>query len=187
MTCAACAARVERKLNKLPGVQASVSYATDRAQVCCAEDTAPTMLIKQVRDGGYVARRVDDVAPVDDGADRLAVAAVLAVPLCDLSLALSLFPKLRFAGWQWVCLVLGAPVVACQALRRRGHARAAGSGRQGRRGDSAGRSTPDSGRRAGGGRRVRGPPRGEDRHRRGAAGGRIRTGRQHADRRADPA
>jgi Cu+-exporting ATPase len=126
MTCAACAARVERKLNKLPGVHASVNYATERAQVRCPEDTAPTTLIKQVHDAGYVARRVDDVAPVDDGADherrvadlrrRLAVAAVLAVPLCDLSLALSLFPELRFAGWQWVCLALAAPVVAWCAL-----------------------------------------------------------------------
>ena len=126
MTCAACAARVERKLNKLPGVQASVNYATERAQVRCPEDTAPATLIKQVRDAGYVARRVDDVAPVDDGADhvrrvadlrrRLAVAAVLAVPLCDLSLALSLFPELRFPGWQWVCLALAAPVVAWCAL-----------------------------------------------------------------------
>ncbi|HEY4007635.1 MAG TPA: heavy metal translocating P-type ATPase [Pseudonocardia sp.] len=126
MTCAACAARVERKLNKLPGVHASVNYATERAQVRCPEDTAPATLIKQVQDAGYVARRVDDVAPVDDGADherrvadlrrRLAVAAVLAVPLCDLSLALSLFPELRFAGWQWVCLALAAPVVAWCAL-----------------------------------------------------------------------
>jgi Cu+-exporting ATPase len=126
MTCAACAARVERKLNKLPGVHASVNYATERAQVRCPEDTAPTTLIKQVHDAGYVARRVDDVAPVDDGGDherrvadlrrRLAVAAVLAVPLCDLSLALSLFPELRFAGWQWVCLALAAPVVAWCAL-----------------------------------------------------------------------
>jgi Cu+-exporting ATPase len=126
MTCAACAARVERKLNKLPGVHASVNYATERAQVRCPEDTAPATLIKQVQEAGYVARRVDDVAPVDDGADherrvadlrrRLAVAAVLAVPLCDLSLALSLFPELRFAGWQWVCLALAAPVVAWCAL-----------------------------------------------------------------------
>jgi Cu+-exporting ATPase len=117
---------VERKLNKLPGVHASVNYATERAQVRCPEDTAPATLIKQVQDAGYVARRVDDVAPVDDGADherrvadlrrRLAVAAVLAVPLCDLSLALSLFPELRFAGWQWVCLALAAPVVAWCAL-----------------------------------------------------------------------
>jgi Cu+-exporting ATPase len=126
MTCAACAARVERTLNKLAGVSASVNYATERAQVQCSAEVDPRRLIEQVQRAGYVARRVDDVAHVDDEAEhqrrvvdlrrRLAVAAVLAVPLCDLSLALSLFPELRFAGWQWVCLVLSAPVVGWCAL-----------------------------------------------------------------------
>jgi Cu+-exporting ATPase len=121
MTCAACAARVERKLNKLDGVTASVNYATERAQVDCADDIDPTELIVQVRKAGYVAKRVDDLAEVEADSEherrvtdlrrRLAVAAVLAVPLCDLSLALSLFPELRFPGWQWVCVLLGAPVV----------------------------------------------------------------------------
>lgn len=126
MTCAACANRIERKLNKLDGVSASVNYATERAEVHCADDVDPRTLIEQVERAGYVARRVDDVAPSDDAAEhelrvtdlrrRLAVAAVLAVPLCDLSLALSLFPELRFTGWQWVCLVLAAPVVGWCAL-----------------------------------------------------------------------
>jgi Cu+-exporting ATPase len=126
MTCAACAARVERKLNKMDGVTATVNYATERAQVDCTEDTDPRELIEQVRRAGYVAKRVDDVAPVEDSTEherrvadlrrRLAVAAVLAVPLCDLSLALSLFPELRFAGWQWVCVLLGVPVVGWCAL-----------------------------------------------------------------------
>jgi Cu+-exporting ATPase len=130
MTCAACAARVQRTLNKLPGVSAEVNYATERAQVRCGPATDPGELIEQVRRAGYVARRVDDVGTligtVDDEAEhlrrvvdlrrRLAVAAVLAVPLCDLSLALSLFPELRFAGWQWVCLVLAVPVVGWCAL-----------------------------------------------------------------------
>jgi Cu+-exporting ATPase len=121
MTCAACAARVERKLNKLDGVTATVNYATERAQVDCADDVDPTELIEQVRKAGYVAKRVDDLAEIEADSDherrvtdlrrRLAVAAVLAVPLCDLSLALSLFPELRFPGWQWVCVLLGAPVV----------------------------------------------------------------------------
>jgi P-type Cu+ transporter len=126
MTCAACAARVERRLNKMDGVTATVNYATERAQVHCTEDIDPRDLIQQVHKAGYVARRVDDVASVEDDGDherrvadlrrRLAVAAVLAVPLCDLSLAMSLFPELRFAGWQWVCVLLGAPVVAWCAL-----------------------------------------------------------------------
>jgi Cu+-exporting ATPase len=126
MTCAACAARVERKLNKLDGVAATVNYATERARVQCSADTDPRQLMELVQRAGYTARRVDDVAAVDDDAGhagrvadlrrRLAVAAVLAVPICDLSLALSLFPELRFAGWQWVCLALAAPVVGWCAL-----------------------------------------------------------------------
>ncbi|MGH3547207.1 MAG: heavy metal translocating P-type ATPase [Pseudonocardiaceae bacterium] len=126
MTCAACAARVERKLNKLDGVTATVNYATERARVQCPTDTDPRQLIELVQRAGYTARRVDDVPAVDDDAGhalrvadlrrRLAVAAVLAVPICDLSLALSLFPELRFTGWQWVCLALTVPVVGWCAL-----------------------------------------------------------------------
>jgi P-type Cu+ transporter len=126
MTCAACAARVERRLNKLDGVTATVNYATERARVQCPTDTDPRALIDLVQRAGYTARRVDDVPASDDDAGhavrvadlrrRLAVAAVLAVPICDLSLALSLFPELRFAGWQWVCLALAAPVVGWCAL-----------------------------------------------------------------------
>jgi Cu+-exporting ATPase len=124
MTCAACAARVERSLNKLADVQATVNYATERARVRCPAGTDPRVLIEQVQRAGYAAQRVDDVrdagrdagqGPADDRvADlrrRLAVAAVIGVPLCDLSLAWSLFPELRFVGWQWVCLLLAAPVV----------------------------------------------------------------------------
>ncbi len=126
MSCAACAARVERTLNKLDGVLATVNYATERARVQCLPDTDPRRLVEQVERAGYAARRVDDIVTVDDAAAhegrvadlrlRLAVAAVLAVPVCDLSLALSLFPELRFPGWQWVCLVLAAPVVGWCAL-----------------------------------------------------------------------
>jgi Cu+-exporting ATPase len=125
MTCAACAARVERTLNKLDGVTATVNYATERARVHCPPGTGPQALIEQVERAGYLAQRVDDLAgTAGDGPDaaiqnarvadlrrRLAVAAVIAVPLCDLSLAWSLFPELRFPGWQWVCLLLAAPVV----------------------------------------------------------------------------
>lgn len=119
MTCAACAARVERKLNAIEGVEASVNYATERAQVLAAPGLDPRVLVEQVGRAGYSARRIDDLARdepperdrVADLRRRLAVAAVLAVPVCDLSLALSLFPELRFPGWQWVCLLLAGPVV----------------------------------------------------------------------------
>ena len=124
MTCAACAARVERTLNKLDGVQATVNYATERARVQCPAGTDPHVLIERVQRAGYAAHRVDDLRDVDHVGDRgaaddrvadlrrrLAVAAVIGVPLCDLSLAWSLFPELRFVGWQWLCLLLAAPVV----------------------------------------------------------------------------
>jgi Cu+-exporting ATPase len=125
MTCAACAARVQRTLNRLDGVSASVNYATERAQVSAPARLDPRRLIEQVERAGYTARRVDEASPDADPDHerrlsslrrRLAVAAVLAVPICDLSLALSLFPELRFTGWQWVVLVLAGPVVAWCAL-----------------------------------------------------------------------
>jgi Cu+-exporting ATPase len=125
MTCAACAARVQRTLNRLDGVSASVNYATERAQVSAPARLDPRRLIEQVERAGYTARRVDEASPDADTDHerrlsslrrRLAVAAVLAVPICDLSLALSLFPELRFTGWQWVVLVLAGPVVAWCAL-----------------------------------------------------------------------
>jgi len=119
MTCAACATRVERKLNKLDGVVATVNYATERARIRCADAVDPAVLLAQVERAGYVPRRVDDLGRAEaSGPDRvgdlrrrLGVAAVLAVPVCDLSLALSLFPELRFPGWQWVTLLLAGPVV----------------------------------------------------------------------------
>lgn len=121
MTCAACAGRVARTLTKLDGVTATVNYATERAHVVCSEDVDPRTLIAAVERAGYEARRVDDAATIDTDEAlarrtrelrrRLAVAAMLAVPLADLSLALSLFPELRFPGWTWVCLVLAAPLV----------------------------------------------------------------------------
>ncbi|RZT85634.1 Cu+-exporting ATPase [Pseudonocardia sediminis] len=120
MTCAACAHRVERRLNKLDGVVATVNYATERARVECPPGTDPRTLITQVEGAGYSARRIDDLVDTADAgperrvADlrrRLAVAAVLAVPLADMSLALSLFPELRFSGWEWVFLALAAPMV----------------------------------------------------------------------------
>jgi len=124
MTCAACAARVQRMLNRLDGVLASVNYATERAQVSAPARLDPRRLIEQVERAGYTARRVDEASPEAPDHDRrlsslrrrLAVAAVLAVPICDLSLALSLFPELRFTGWQWVVLVLAGPVVGWCAL-----------------------------------------------------------------------
>ncbi len=109
MTCAACASRIERKLNKLDGVEASVNYATERARVRVgtsglgAED-----LIATIESVGYGAQLAGS-APLDEEARardllrRLVVATVLGVPV----LLLSMIPALQFDGWQWVALGVG--------------------------------------------------------------------------------
>ncbi len=110
MTCASCAARVEKKLNQLDGVQASVNYATEKATVVFSEMLAVDDLIRTVRNAGYdAALPQPEVKPVDHAADlqlRLIGAAILGLPV----VALSMVPALQFAGWQWVSLVLTLPV-----------------------------------------------------------------------------
>ena len=116
MTCAACASRIERKLNKLDGVEASVNYATEKARVRLADrpiDVAE--LIAVVEATGYGANLPDATA---DGPDRVAelrrrlvVAVVLGLPV----LLLSMVPALQFDGWQWVALVLASPVATWAA------------------------------------------------------------------------
>ncbi|PRY41448.1 heavy metal translocating P-type ATPase [Umezawaea tangerina] len=123
MTCAACAARVERKLNKLDGVHASVNYATERAVVHLPPGLAAEDAVEAVRRAGYDARvrlRDDDsraahTAKVDDLRRRLVVAAVLAIPLGNLSITLALVPALRFPGWEALCVLLALPVVGYSA------------------------------------------------------------------------
>ena len=121
MTCAACAARIEKKLNKLDGVTATVNYATERATVSFADGTVTAdQLVDAVTSIGYGAHLPE---PAGDGPDasearvadlrrRLLVAAVLGAPV----LVLSMVPALQFRGWQWVALVLATPVAAWAAL-----------------------------------------------------------------------
>ncbi len=120
MTCAACAARVERKLNKLDGVHASVNYATEKASVAACAEVEIAELIAQVERAGYRAAPIepdqperDDLAdaPVQDLLRRLVVALLLGVPLGDLSMTMVFLPSLRFTGWQWVLLAMTVPVV----------------------------------------------------------------------------
>ncbi len=121
MTCASCAQRIERKLNKLDGVTASVNYATERASVTVTGGTEPSTLVDTVAAAGYGAtvHRPAAAAPVDvpDGeqtADpeldalrqRLVVAALLSVPV----IAMAMIPPLQFEYWQWLSLTLAAPV-----------------------------------------------------------------------------
>lgn len=126
MTCASCANRIERKLGKLPGVTATVNYATEKAQVQVAADgTAdPATLIAAVESAGYGATvptpPADTTADADTDADdpaaalrrRLVVSAVLAVPV----VVLSMVPVLQFPNWQWLALTLAAPVAVWGTL-----------------------------------------------------------------------
>ena len=134
MTCAACAARVEKKLNTIDGVTAVVNLATERAIVSAAAPVPVQQVIDAVTQAGYRAEVLDrspaglsadgpgepaergpDAARVTDLRRRLIVALVLFVPLTDLSVLLSLFPWSRFPGWQWVLIGVAAPVVLWSA------------------------------------------------------------------------
>ncbi len=126
MTCASCAARIEKKLNRLDGVVATVNYATERALVAYAEGaTEPSMLIGLVESLGYGASVHADIVmtaampddgqtPVERAAEargrdllqRLIVSAVLAVPV----VALSMVPAFQFRNWQWLAFAMTAPV-----------------------------------------------------------------------------
>jgi Cu+-exporting ATPase len=128
MTCAACAARIEKKLNRLDGVSATVNYATSKATVHVApsqvDASSIDVLTKTVDDLGYGAvlvstddgsRSTVEIATdihVDDIRRRLVVAAVGALPV----MVLSMIPSLQFDGWQWVSLALATPVVTWSAL-----------------------------------------------------------------------
>jgi Cu+-exporting ATPase len=130
MTCASCANRIERKLGKLPGVTATVNYATEKAQVQVGADATadPEALIAAVESAGYGASVPAPPAATDgettaDGAlvdedptgplrRRLIVSAVLAVPV----VVLSMVPALQFPNWQWLALTLAAPVAVWGAL-----------------------------------------------------------------------
>ena len=118
MTCAACAGRIERKLNKLDGARATVNYATERAMVLGWPPERASDLVDAVRAAGYDARPVTEDAAPDGYSDRvrmlrnrLIVAAVLTVPLGDAAIALALAPQLRFPGWEWALIVGAIPVV----------------------------------------------------------------------------
>ncbi len=116
MTCASCATRIERKLNKLEGVEAAVNYATEEATV----DYDPRRigvddLIGAVEAAGYGAALpgMGEEEPTSGLRLRLVVAAVLTAPLA----ALALIPPLQFAGWEWVALALATPVVLWSGFR----------------------------------------------------------------------
>ncbi|MGI9030354.1 MAG: cation transporter, partial [Ilumatobacteraceae bacterium] len=122
MTCASCAARIEKRLNKLDGVTATVNYATEQAKVHASGEVTLADLLAQVEAAGYTARQTGRAgsAPSDTGdgepqaadetkplRDRVITSAVLAVPV----IVLAMVPALQFDYWQWLSLTLAAPVV----------------------------------------------------------------------------
>jgi Cu+-exporting ATPase len=116
MTCASCAARIERKLNKLDGVTASVNYATEKARVDVgASGLSVDDLIATIESVGYGARVHTPVGAADDTLTRLRRRLVVAVALGLPVLLLSMVPALQFDGWQWVALALATPVATWAA------------------------------------------------------------------------
>jgi Cu+-exporting ATPase len=131
MTCASCANRIERKLNKLDGVTATVNYATEKATVTYGGDVDPHTLMTTVEQAGYTARPVVDAragngngsgkadrtdtgvaSDLDDPStaslrQRVLVSAALTIPV----IALAMVPAWQFTNWQWLSLTLAAPVV----------------------------------------------------------------------------
>lgn len=120
MTCASCAGRIERKLNNLDGVTATVNFATEKATVDVAGEVTPEQLIEAVETAGYTAQLPNaDPAESDVEVDptaalrtRLLVSAALTIPV----VAMAMIPALQFTNWQWLSLTLAAPVVVWGAL-----------------------------------------------------------------------
>lgn len=111
MTCTSCAARIEKKLNKLPGVHATVNYATESAHVDVDGEVSLADLIRTVEQTGYAAELADsaeeDDAEVVSLRRRFWISLAMALPVT----ALAMIPALQFPGWQWVSLVLATGVV----------------------------------------------------------------------------
>jgi Cu+-exporting ATPase len=118
MTCASCANRIERKLNKLDGVTATVNYATEKAKVSFPATVTPDQLVETVEQAGYGAQlpRVESDTTGGDAVEaeaadplrqRLVVSAVLSLPV----VLLAMVPAWQFDHWQWLSLTLAAPVV----------------------------------------------------------------------------
>ncbi|WP_448319118.1 heavy metal translocating P-type ATPase [Streptomyces sp. CO7] len=133
MTCASCAARIEKKLNRMDGVEATVNYATGKARVSYPEGVSVADLVDTVVRTGYTAEPPPPPAPAraagpspsagepaegDDDPEvtalrtRFTVSAVLGLPV----VLLAMIPALQFDNWQWLSLTLAAPVVVWGAL-----------------------------------------------------------------------
>ena len=123
MTCSSCSARIEKKLNRMPGVEATVNFATEKAKVTFADDVTVDQLVATVEATGYTAvppaptaaaggsdaeaQAAGEPSAADALRRRVTVVASLSVPV----ILLGMFPALQFDFWQWLSLTLAAPVV----------------------------------------------------------------------------
>ena len=109
MTCASCATRIEKALNKVEGAEASVNYATERATIL-SDSSSLEALIQVVQSTGYEASEHGDRPSSAEGRSplvtRLVVSALVSVPL----MVVSMIPALQFIGWQWIVTVLALPI-----------------------------------------------------------------------------
>ncbi|WP_199925921.1 cation transporter, partial [Streptomyces sp. NRRL S-495] len=128
MTCAACAARIEKKLNRMDGVEATVNYATEKARVDFGPDVSVADLIATVENTGYTAElppppvpaapaeapagAATGTGPTDPLLDRLLVSGLLSLPV----VLWSMVPALQFTNWQWLAFALTGPVVVYGGL-----------------------------------------------------------------------
>ena len=122
MTCASCAARIEKKLNRMPGVEASVNYTTEKATVFVPDGITVTDAIATIEATGYtaalprpaVSEGPDSEEPTEAEREvsslrrRLLISAALAAPV----VLMSMIPVLQFTNWQWLALTLTSPVAA---------------------------------------------------------------------------
>jgi P-type Cu+ transporter len=113
MTCASCVARIEKKLNQLDGVEATVNFAAEQATVHCDPMVTVDQLVAAVESAGYEARPAETFGhhhhdePIGVLRRRLVVAVALTLPVA----LLAMVPPLQFEGWEWVALALSTPVV----------------------------------------------------------------------------
>jgi len=124
MTCASCAMRIEKRLNKLDGVTATVNYSTEKAKVQAPTGVTAEELVAAVEAAGYTAalprpsseaatsENIQDADPTRSLRERLLICLVLSVPV----IAMAMVPALQFYAWQWLSLALAAPVVVWGAL-----------------------------------------------------------------------
>ena len=117
MTCASCANRIEKKLNKLDGVTATVNYATEKAKVSFGAGVTPQDLITTVEQTGYTAAlpqpraeaRPEPPRGEEDGVRQLRVRLLVSTALTVPVIAMAMIPALQFEYWQWLSLTLAAP------------------------------------------------------------------------------